>query len=1002
MRSSSTCRKAAARQRSLPCLVVALALCALQTARAMDPRRDVSQYIHDVWGSDQGFPGGPVYDIAQTTDGYLWLGTEKGLVRFDGVTFRVVQPTIDGQPALRAVLGLTADAEGNLWVRLSGPTLLRYRANGFVTVKPDNTSADALVTAMTRGRDGRLLASSMATGTIRDAGGRFDVLAIPSLLPKSVVISIADTPSGDVWLGTRDAGLVNLRSGRVPTIVQGLPDKKVNSLLPDQHGALWVGTDKGVVKWTGSSITSSGVPAALANVQALAMLEDRDSNIWIGTAAGAILRVSDGVVSELAPLGARRRGSVTALFEDRDRNLWVASARGLERVRDSAFVTYSRGQGLPSDNVGPVHVDGDGRVWFAPSEGGIALLDKGRVETIHDRELARDVVYSIGGRGRDIWVGRQRGGLTRLRHANGAWSATTYTKASGLAQDSVYAVHETRAGAIWAGTLSGGASVFRDGRLTTYTTGDGLASNTITAIADAPDGSVWFGTPNGISSLVNDRWRNYSTADGLPSNDVACIDVDSNGAVWIGTANGLAALVNGRVHVPRGLLLPQEPIVGVSADAKGSIWMASAAHVLRVPRARLLQQELVDDDVREYGSADGLESTEGVRRHRSLLADTRGRVWVSLARGLSMSDTTRTQKSVPALAHIETVAADGRLMTIADNVRIAAGRQRLAFTYTGLSFAMPERVRFRYRLDGFDSDWSSPVAGREAVYTNLGPGPYRFRVMASNGEGEWSPNEAGVALTIDPRFYQTVWFQLGCTAAIVLGSAGLYRLRMHQVARRLNIRFEERLAERTRIAQDLHDTLLQGFVSASMQLHVAAEHVPPELPARASLDRVLQLMGRVIDEGRNAVRGLRAPATSADDLEQAFCAIVQELGLREHLGVRVTVEGRPRALHPVIRDEVYRIGREAIVNAVRHSAAKTIDVEIAYTPAHVGVMVRDDGCGIDDRVLRMGREGHWGLSGMRERAERIGARLKVSSRAAAGTEVELLVPGRIAFSERAE
>jgi signal transduction histidine kinase len=269
--------------------------------------------------------------------------------------------------------------------------------------------------------------------------------------------------------------------------------------------------------------------------------------------------------------------------------------------------------------------------------------------------------------------------------------------------------------------------------------------------------------------------------------------------------------------------------------------------------------------------------------------------------------------------------------------------------------------------------------------------------MASNSDGEWSSAEAAVSFAIAPRVWQTTWFQIGCVVAVVFGSAGLYRLRMHQVARRLNLRFEERLAERTRIAQDLHDTLLQGLVSASMQLHVAAGHVPAESPARSSLDRVLELMARVIDEGRNAVRGLRSPAAGGDDLEQAFCRMQQELGVEAQVGFRVIVSGRPRPLHPLIRDEVYRIGREALVNAVRHSGGEKIEVAIEYAATDVRVLVRDDGRGIDEQVLSTGRDGHWGLPGMRERAERIGARLKVWSRAGAGTEIELVVPGHVAF-----
>jgi signal transduction histidine kinase/ligand-binding sensor domain-containing protein len=964
----------------------------------MDPSRDMSQYVRDTWGTERGFPGGPVHAIAQTPDGYLWLGTEKGLVRFDGFAFQLIPPMLDGQRAQRAVLGLTADADGSLWVRLAGPFLLKYRYGSFTTVRI-GLGAEALVTAMTRGRDGRLLASSMSSGTIRDRGDRFEVLAPPAALPKSVVISIGETAAGDVWLGTRDAGLVGIRGARVAATLGGVPDSKINALLPDGDGALWVGTDRGVVRWADGAVSTAGVPRALASVQALAMIRDRESNVWIGTAAGAVMRVSAGSVSELPADPGQSRGAVTALFEDRDGNVWVGSAFGLERVRDTAFATFGRRQGLPSDTFGPVHADGEGRVWYARADGGVGFLERGHPGSIDDRVLSRDVVYSITGRGNDIWLGRQRGGLTRFRSVGGTWAAVTYTEANGLAQNSIYAVHEARDGAIWAGTLSAGASAFRDGRFVTVTTADGLASNTVTAIADGPDGSVWFGTPNGVSVLASGTWRTVSAADGLPSNDIACLEIDREGVAWVGTGSGLAIIDGGQVRAPKGSHLPQEAIVGIVVG-EDSVWIASTTRVLRVSRDRLRAGDVSDAAVREYGVADGLLSTEGVRRQRSAVADARGRIWLSLGRGLSMTDPSRRPATAPALAHVESVIADGRPVALDDAVRVPAGRQRLIFSYTGLSLSVPERIRFRYRLDGFDRDWSEPVAAREAAYTNLGPGPYRFRVVAANSEGEWNPAEAAVEFRIAPRVWQTTWFRLGAVVAIVLGSAGLYRLRLHQVARQLSVRFEERLAERTRVAQDLHDTLLQGFVSASMQLHVAAGQVAQDSPARGALDRVLQLMGRVIDEGRHAVRGLRAPASGGDDLEQAFCAVVQELGGKDRAGVRVTVEGRPRPLHAVVRDEVYRIGREAIVNAVRHAEAPSIELELAYTPAHLRVLVRDNGRGIDEQVLQAGRDGHWGLSGMRERAERIGARLTLSSRPGAGTEIELVVPARVAFRDR--
>lgn len=267
------------------------------------------------------------------------------------------------------------------------------------------------------------------------------------------------------------------------------------------------------------------------------------------------------------------------------------------------------------------------------------------------------------------------------------------------------------------------------------------------------------------------------------------------------------------------------------------------------------------------------------------------------------------------------------------------------------------------------------------------------------------PNRGGgvVAVAIvagEPVFWQTRWFRLLVGLACVFALLALYRFRLRRLTKQLHVRFEERLAERTRIAQELHDTLLQGVLSASMHLHVAVENLPADSPSKPSLNHIQQLMGQVIEDGRNAVQSLRSNGSGSLDLEQAFSRIRQELAVREQIAFRVVVEGRPQPLHPIIRDEVYRIGREALVNAFRHSGAGSIEVEVEYVASHLRLLVRDDGAGIDEQVLRSGREGHWGLSGMRERAERIGARLRVRSRAAAGTEVELTVPGHVAFQSQ--
>src|SRR5262249_54785388 len=497
-------------------------------------------------------------------------------------------------------------------------------------------------------------------------------------------------------------------------------------------------------------------------------------------------------------------------------------------------------------------------------------------------------------------------------------------------------------------------------------------------------------------------WRTYTGRDGLPPGNVNCLLEDSTGALWIGASEGLAFRNSGQIKLPREV--PEslyEPVFGIAEDKSGWLWIATSSHVMRVNRNKLLRGSLSDGDVREYGVADGLQSAEGVKRSRSVAADQLGRIWFSMNRGISVVDPARLSgSSAPAIAHIQTISADGSPVDLQGAVRIPAAPRRVTFNYAGVSLSAPERVRFRYRLDGVDRDWSEPAPTREAIYSNLGPGLYHFRVIASNSVGLWNCAEATLRFDIEPLFWQTRWFRFAGALAFVGAILGVYHLRLRQLARQMNLRFEERLAERTRIAQELHDTLLQGFLSASMQLHVAADQVPDDLPAKSRLGRALQLMGQVIDEGRNAVRGLRSANNDSLDLEQAFSRIRQELAIQEQVGFRVIVEGRPRGLHPILRDEVYRIGREALINAFRHSRAKSVEVEVEYGVNHLRILVRDDGCGIDPQVLRSGRDGHFGLTSMRERAERIGAQLTVGSRAASGTEVELSVPWHTAFESQ--
>ena len=954
--------------------------------------------MRDHWGIEQGFPGGPVYAITQTPDGYLWLGTEKGLVRFDGFNFRLFTHTSSAVLPASPILDLMTDAEGNLWIRPKSRSLLRYRDGAFQDVTQGLDGARAGVTAMCRGPEGEAVFAVRGSGAFIYRGGGFDKLLLSAGRSDLLIISIAKTGSGEVWVGTRDAGLFLISEGELSAITKEMPDRKINCLLTAGDHELWVGTDNGVVRWSGGQSAAIRAADALNHVQALAMAYDRESNIWIGTGDG-LLRLNAGGVAALEERDPASTVAVNAIFEDREGNLWLGRAQGIERLRDTAFMTHSVPNVRASHRGGAVYVDADGRTWFAPSEGGLYWQKDGQVGQVRNDGLGEDVIYSLTGNQGELWVGRRRGGLTCLRTNGSAFTAKTYTQADGLAQNSIYAAHQCRDGTVWAGSISGGLTRFKDDKFTTYTTANGLASNNVTAILEASDGTMWFGTANGLNSLSQTSWTVYSGLDGLPPGRVNCLLEDSGGAIWVGTDNGLAVLRSGQIEIPRDV--PDslhEPVLGVAEDRDGQLWISTSNHVLRVARDRLLGGVIGEADVREFGLSDGLRSVEGVKRHRPVVRDALGRIWLSTSGGISVVNPAQVAGlSVPALVSIEGVTAGGSAVELLSDMHLPSARQRITFSYAGLSLTVPERVRFRYRLDGFDQDWSNPVATREAIYTNLGPGSYRFRVIASNSDGLWNGEEASLQFEVDPVFWQTWWFRLSCALAVGVATLAFYRLRLRRLTGQLNMRFEERLAERTRIAQDLHDKLLQGFLSASMQLDVAADHLAGDSPAKPLVSRVLELMRQVIEEGRAALKDLRSSHRGSHDLAESFSRIPEDLALQEHVDYRITVEGPPRPLHPVIRDESYWVGREALVNAFRHSRASHIEVVLEYAATQLRITVRDDGRGIDSQMLRSGRDGHWGISGMRERAEAIGARLKVLSRAGAGTEVELSIPGNVAY-----
>jgi signal transduction histidine kinase len=520
-------------------------------------------------------------------------------------------------------------------------------------------------------------------------------------------------------------------------------------------------------------------------------------------------------------------------------------------------------------------------------------------------------------------------------------------------------------GGVWLGLTNAELKLYRNGRVASTRKLDGPDRGRIYVLLPGRHG-LWLMTNRGLGLLRNGTLRTLDTRRGLPCDDVETAVAGDDGSLWVKTICGL-------VRIPAGEL---------------AAW---SAHPERRVRVRVLD------------AFDGARAGLAPFTPRSTKS-LDGRLWFTTeGGGLQVLDPERMKDNALAPpVRILRVVADRQTYDPGAPLRLPPLTRDLEIDFTALSLTVPEKVRFRYRLAGAGGGWHDAGTRREAYFNNLKPGSYRFHVVACNNDGVWNRQGAALDFVLLPAFYQTRTFLMLSLAALALLAWTAYRWHLRQVAARLDLQFQERLAERTRVAQDLHDTLLQGFLSASLQLHVAVDGLPADAPETPRLRRVQQLMATVVEEGRNAVRGLRTPAqkiAGGDDLAEALARVPQELGLGES-GLRIVVEGPARSLRPLIRDEVYRIGREALVNAFQHAEAKAIEVEIEFAAGALRVLVRDDGRGIDPEVLRAGREGHWGLSGMRERAEEMGARLKVWSRERAGTEVELSVPGAIAFQDR--
>jgi len=815
LREDEASARSLSRRRVLRPLAVLLAAAAIapSSANALDPAKAITQYGHDVWGVDQGLPQNTITTILQTRDGYIWLGTEEGLARFDGVRFVVFDRRHTPGFSDNYISALLEDLSGSLWIGTRQGGLMRLSGGIFTSFTKKQGLPNDFVRCLAQDREGHLWIGTDG-GLAQWNGKGFDVFTTRQGLSADSVRAISQDAAGDLWIGTRGGGILRRRQSVFTAYRkgEGLPSDDIWSLLATRDGSVWAGTaGAGLVRFSGGRFTTITTREGLPSDFVGTLFEDQRGNLWVGTDGGGLSRFSEGRWSNWGMRDGLSNDFVQAFAEDREGSLWIGTQGGLTRLEDQKFTLFTSREGLSRDVVWSVYEDRSGAVWIGTLGGGLNRLANGKVTTLTTRDgLPSDAVWStLEGADGGLWIGTRGGGLARFKDGK----VSVYGAREGLPSNIVLSLLEDRHGALWVGTTAG-LGRFADGKFSTYTTRDGLPSNSVLALRESRSGEIWIGTRGGGAAFfANGKFVRIANPSGATSETVYDIHEDPSGGIWLATAGGgLHRIVGGRVRVygsREGLF--DDLIYRVLEDSSGRFWMSCNRGIFRVNRKDF---DLYDAGaIRSipsvvYSRPDGLKNPEcngGFQPAGWRGKD--GRLWFPTNAGAAVIDPEKLPvNTVPPPVILEGVVVDGREMPLAAPLKIPPGRGNFEFHYTGLSFLAPDRVAFRYRLDGFDRDWVDAGKRRVAYYTNLPSGQYTFRVLAANDAGLWSPHGATISFFVEPRFYQTFWFFLLCAFAVVLLGETAYIVRVRQLKARQR-ELEELVAERTRQLADANQVL---------------------------------------------------------------------------------------------------------------------------------------------------------------------------------------------------
>ncbi len=949
---------------------------------ALDPHKALTQYSISTWTQQQGLPQDTIRAISQTSDGYLWLGTDEGLARFDGYEFTIFNRDHGDLPS-NSVTALAAGKDGSLWIGTrSGVT--RYRDQHFRTYTRKDGLADDLVSSLLVDRAGVLWI--VAGGNLsRFDGSTFTNFMREREIPVRSVRAVTEDSGGNIYV-SGDSTVMKMVGGKFADVFEPSTLKAdfPQAIQVDHAGNLWVIGVRGLTERLPSgALKKYGAREGLSDSFGLnAIGEDRGGTIWVGTDRG-LARLEGAGFRARSEVG--ERSAVRCIFEDREGNLWVGSNNGLTRFRDDVFAAYGKAEGLPGDEPNAVYQDRKGKIW-AGFDSGVVMLTGGLpllpvAVAGMPKVLVRKFRETRAG---DLLIAA-REGLIRIKNGH----ASTFVAPDPQNRKTVFDALEDSAGTLWLALPNGLGELRGDHFRTVIPAGPLFLENSFNTLAEGTDGSVWVGTmSNGLWRYKPVQDRLYTTADGLGSDQIRCLYQDQDGTLWIGTVDGgLNALQDGKFarYTARDGL-PSDNIRKVTDDGEW-LWLSTARGISRVSKKQLrdfAQHRIKVLQPMNYGVADGLRSAQTI--DGQLHSD--GSLWFVTSRGIAVYDPqARTASNLPPLIQLVDLSMDGHRFVWTNAPRLPPGSGRLQIRYTAIHLRAPDQVQYYYALSGLDSDWVRADGLRAVNYDSLRQGHYQFRIKAEILGGLSS--ESSFAFDLLPHYYETTWFRLLCAAAIGAMIWVVYRLRESQV----RTRFALVLEERARLAREVHDTLAQGFVGIASQLDAVEMSMPPDArPARSALELARRMARHSLTEARRSLMDLRAAALEDQDLAVALESGAHLWAANSGIDVEVDVNGEAGGLPEEVAHHVFRIAQEAVANSVNHSNANQITLKLKIDPRHLSLEVVDDGCGFEPEDVFTSRNGNFGLIGMRERAERLGGRLKLESQCGKGTRLDVMVP----------